>query len=272
MAEGNKSKQTRREKREIREHLRLKAPMIYQVVREEGEEELARPLTSLWWSGVAAGFAISMSIVSEAALRRSLPETPWASLIAHFGYCVGFIIVVLGRLQLFTENTVTAVLPVMAEQTAQSVLKMLRLWIIVFAANFVGTAIFALATTYIGFFPDAQLQEMLSISHHLAAKPPLDMMLSGVAAGFLIAAMVWMLPSAQSAAFWVVTLMTYIIAISDLAHVVAGSAEIGLLVANGELGVLQAAGGFLLPAFVGNVIGGTALFALLAYGQVMEEL
>ena len=98
------------------------------------------------------------------------------------------------------------------------------------------------------------------------------MLLHGVTAGFLIAAMVWMIPNAHHATVLVVTVITYVIAVADLPHVVAGSAEIGLLVAAGELGPVAAFTGFLLPCFIGNVIGGTVLFALLAYGQVKQEL
>lgn len=265
-------KQSQEDKKDVKDHQRLKAPVVYRIIMEEGEEELARPLGSLWWSGLAAGLAISMSVVSEAALHAHLPDTAWRPLVENFGYCVGFLIVVLGRLQLFTENTVTAVLPVMSEQTLTSLTKMLRLWVVVFAANFVGAAIFATAAYYLNILPSYLVEAMMEISHHFAAKPPVEMLLHGVTAGFLIAAMVWMIPNAHHSVFWVVTLMTYVIAVADLAHVVAGSAEIGLLVVAGELSPLAAAAGFLVPAFVGNVIGGTALFALLAYGQVKQEL
>ena len=267
--QGKLSKQ---ESREVEERLRLRAPVVYEIVRAEGEEELARPVASLWWSGLAAGIAISMSVVSEGLLRRHVPDVPWRPLIEDLGYTVGFLIVVLGRLQLFTENTITAVLPLMAERTPHNLYQTGRLWGIVFAANIVGTMIFALAATYGGIFPPDQIDAFREISLHFMSKPPFEMMLHGIPAGFLIAVMVWMIPSAKGADFWVILLLTYLIALGDFSHVIAGSAEAFLLLAHGEIGLWQTFAGFLAPAFVGNVIGGTALFTVLAYSQVRKEL
>jgi formate/nitrite transporter FocA (FNT family) len=103
-------------------------------------------------------------------------------------------------------------------------------------------------------------------------KSPDAMLLQGIPAGFLIAGMVWMIPSAEGADFWVILLTTYLIALCDLTHVVAGSAEAFLLLVAGDIGLGRALGGFLLPVLIGNIIGGTALFTLLAYGQVKDEL
>lgn len=66
--------------------------------------------------------------------------------------------------------------------------------------------------------------------------------------------------------------MTYVTAPGNPAHVVAGSTKAFLLRISGEIGIRQTVGDFLLPALIGNVIGGTVLFTLLAYGQVKEEL
>lgn len=263
---------TRAETREVEEKQRLPAPVVYEIVRAEGEEELARPLTSLWWSGVAAGIAISMSLVSEGLLRLYLPDTPWRPLLENFGYCVGFVIVVIGRLQLFTENTITAVLPVVAHRSGPGLFRMVRLWVVVFAANMVGTLIFAVAATYAGLFTDGQIGAFVEISRHFMDRDAGAMLLQGIPAGFLIAVMVWMIPSAEGAEFWVVIMITYMIALGDMAHVVAGSIEAFLLLLHGEIGLWRTLAGFMAPAFVGNVIGGTALFTLLAYGQVKEEI
>jgi formate/nitrite transporter FocA (FNT family) len=103
-------------------------------------------------------------------------------------------------------------------------------------------------------------------------RPALDMLLQGIPSGFLIAAMVWMIPSAEGADFWVIVVITYIIALGDMVHVVAGSAEAFLLLFAGDIGLWHVFGIFMAPAFAGNVIGGTVLFALLAYGQVKEEI
>lgn len=260
------------EEKEVEERVRLRVPVVYEIVRQEGEEELARPLSSLWWSGMAAGLGISMSVVAESLLLRGLPDTSWRPLITNFGYCAGFLIVVLGRLQLFTENTITAVLPLLAERSWRNVLLTARLWIIVFAANLVGTFVFSFAVLYFAIFPVEQIEAFLVVSRHFMEKTAAEMLLHGIPAGFLIAAMVWMIPSAKGAEFWVITLMTYLIALGDLSHVIAGSTEAFLLLISGEISVWRTVGEFLVPTFVGNVIGGTVLFTLLAYGQIKEEI
>jgi formate/nitrite transporter FocA (FNT family) len=80
--------------------------VIYEIVRRLGDEEMDRPVFSLWWSGVAAGLSISFSLLTQAVLQAHLPPAPWTGVVTSLGYSVGFLMEVLGRQQLFTENTV----------------------------------------------------------------------------------------------------------------------------------------------------------------------
>jgi formate/nitrite transporter FocA (FNT family) len=100
----------------------------------------------------------------------------------------------------------------------------------------------------------------------------IDMFFKAISAGFIIAAMVWLIPSAEAAQFWVITLMTYLIAAGGFVHIVAGSVEAFLLVVNGELGIGRMVIDFMVPTLLGNIVGGTALFALISYAQVMKEI
>ncbi len=269
---GSSPDLTKEDEEDVEERVRLRAPIVYHIIEEEGEEELTRPTSSLWWSGIAAGLCISMSVVAEGLLHKHLPDTPWRPLVENFGYTVGFLIVVLGRLQLFTENTITAVLPVMTDRSGRIFYLLMRLWAVVFIANVVGTFLFAAAVTYGGIFGPEQIESFREISRHFMEKDATEMALHGIPAGFLIAAMVWMMPSAENASFWVITLMTYLIALGDLSHVVAGSTEAFLLLLNGEIGLWTTFGTFMIPTYFGNVLGGTMLFTMLAYAQVKEEL
>lgn len=253
-------------------HTRLPAKTIYAIVSREGSEELARPVNSLWWSGVAAGIAISASVVAKAALQLALPDTPLKDVIANLGYCVGFILVVLGRMQLFTENTITVVLPLITSFSRDCLLCTLRLWSVVFAANLVGTFIAAFFSDVVGMATAEQLAAYQDLGRHLMGKDWMQMLLHAIPAGFFIAAMVWMLPSARGFELWVIVIATYLIAIGDFAHVIVGSMEVFLLVLAGEVSVWGMVWDFLIPVLLGNVIGGTVLFSLLAYGQVKEEL
>ena len=257
---------------DIENRSRLRAPIIYEIVREEGDEEMDRPVASLWWSGVAAGLSISFSPLAQASLFTLLPDRPWRGLISDFGYSVGFLIVVLARQQLFTENTLTVVLPVMAEFSRRNLLRAGRIWSLVLAANLTGTVIAAAFCIFSPAIDPAIRDAMITLSRQTLAHAPWEMLFRGITAGFLIAAMVWLIPSAKGSEFHVITLMTYLIAISQSAHIVAGGVEVFLLVFAGVADVPTVLIQFILPVLAGNIFGGTALFALLAYAQVMREI
>jgi formate/nitrite transporter FocA (FNT family) len=82
----------------------------------------------------------------------------------------------------------------------------------------------------------------------------------------------WIRAGASSSELWIVVVLTYAIALGDFTHVIAGSAEAFLLLFDGQVGIGQAFGGMILPSLVGNVVGGTGLFAILAHAQVREEI
>jgi formate/nitrite transporter FocA (FNT family) len=256
----------------VQDSARLSALQIYEILRREGEEEMDRPVTSLWWSGVAAGLSISVSLIAEGVLQMHLPNAPWRPLVTGFGYTIGFVIAVMARHQLFTENTITAVLPVAADLSFKALARMGRLWSLVLIANLAGTLLAALFCTYAPVITPDLRQTMLEISQVSVSHPPVEIICKAVAAGFLIAAMAWLLPSADATQLQVIVVMTYVIAIGQFAHVIAGSFEGFMLVANGRIGLWPMLSGFAAPALLGNIIGGTLLFALIAYGQVAKEM
>jgi formate/nitrite transporter FocA (FNT family) len=263
---------TRREIEDVEERSSPRTPVIYEIVSRLGEEEMARPVTSLWWSGVAAGLSISFSLFAQAILQMHLPDTTWRPLITSLGYTVGFVMVVLARQQLFTENTITVVLPVMANFSRANLVGLARMWIVVFLANMAGTLFAALFCTFTPVVSPELRESMLAVSSHIQHLGWMEAMFRAVGAGFLIAALVWLIPGAESAQFHVIVLMTWLISIAGFAHVVAGSIEAFMLVLNGQMGVGAMLGDFFAPVLISNVIGGTALFALIAYAQVMQEI
>lgn len=263
---------SKEEVEEIDDHLRLRAVVVYEIIRVEGEGELARGFNALWWSGLAAGLSIGLSVVAQAMLAAHLPDEPWKFLIEKLGYSVGFIVVIMGRQQLFTENTLTAVLPVIARQKLEWLLVMLRLWGIVFLANMVGCLIFAASIAYTAMLPVEVEANVRQISEHMMENSALEMFVKGIAAGWIIAALVWMLPSAENTEFFLIGLMTYLIALGEFTHVIAGSVEAFYLWVQGSITASETFLHFLLPTLAGNVFGGTVLFAVFSYAQVREEI
>jgi len=258
--------------KEIAERSAPITPVIYEVVRRFGEEEMSRPGVSLWWSGVAAGLSISFSLLAESILRLRVPDGAWQPLLVSLGFPVGFLMVVLGRQQLFTENTITMVLPVMDKATAHNFRRLGRVWSIVLAANLFGTLLAALFCTFTPAVSEDVRAAMLELSRHALDKTWAEMLFRGITAGFLMAAMVWLMPGADTMHFHVVFVMTYLIGISDAVHIVTGSVQAFMLVANGEGRAGSLLFGFGLPVLAGNIIGGTALFAVISYAQVMKEI
>lgn len=258
--------------RSVEKATALSPRLIHEVIRYDGEEELKRPFFSLFWSGIAAGVLISFSIIGKAMFMAYLPDARWQPLIVNFGYSFGFLLVILGRMQLFTENTIVTVLPVMAHRTLDSLLQLLRLWGIVLLANVIGCLIAACTMVYTGVLPSDIGAEVITLSQKAMSLPALDALARGVPAGILIAALVWMLPQASSSSFWVILLFTWLIGVCGFTHVVAGSVEMAYLLVAGEISAGAAVGGFFLPVLAGNVIGGTLIFAFLASAQVTDEI
>lgn len=251
---------------------RLSARLIYEVIRRDGEAELTRPLMSLFWSGVAAGLLISLSVLGEAIFRVHLPEADWVFLLENLGYAFGFIVVILGRMQLFTENTITTVLPVVAKWSAETTLRMIRLWVVVLAANVAGAFLAALFMQGSGAFSAPLLAAFADLARHAVLMGADESFARAIPAGVLVAAIVWMMPTAQGSGVLIITAFTWLIAAGDFTHVIAGAVEMWILVGLGELSLARAAAEFFLPVLAGNVLGGTATFTLLAWGQVRNEV
>jgi len=255
------------EREEVLQRSSPTGAIVYHAVKKEGEDELDRSTSSLGWSGLAAGLSMGFSFVAEALLRSSLPDAPWRPLLSKFGYSVGFLIVVLGRQQLFTENTLTVILPLLRRRDSVTLRNVLRLWAVVLSANLVGTAIFAFVAARTTAFEPSVRDAFFALGREAMAASVPTTLLRGIYAGWLIALMVWLLPFAESARVAVIIIITYLVGLGSLSHVIAGSVETLYLVAAGDQSLLQYIGGYLVPSLVGNVIGGVSLVAAIAHAQ-----
>lgn len=267
------SKMDRSERKQVDDMAGVKSSVIYEAIRTGGEHELERSSNALWWSGVTAGLAISTSVLCTGFLSSYLPDAKWTHLVVSLGYPVGFLLVILGRLQLFTENTMTPMLTVFRKLGWYNIRRTARLWSIVFLANMTGCLLAAATLTFIAIVPPEQLEGILSVSRHYAEASAREHAMWGIPAGFLIASLVWVLPRMESAGeVMIIFIITYVIGLGGLSHVVAGSTEIFILIFRGELSLMDGVFQDILPALVGNVAGGTGLFAALTYAQVMDEV
>jgi formate/nitrite transporter FocA (FNT family) len=212
-------------------------------------------------------------VIAEAGLHHKLPPGFAArEIVADLGYSLGFLMVILGRMQLFTEQTIVTVLPVMAAPSWAKLGGTARLWAIVFAGNMIGAAIAAAMNIHLHLTSPGLTGAMLEVSRNLLGKEWLELLAQGVPAGFLIASIAWIRAGVTQGDFAIILVVTYAIALGDFTHVIAGAAETFLLLFAGEIGPGRALGGMILPVLIGNVLGGTGLFALLAHAQVRREM
>lgn len=260
------------ERRQAAEFAPLGAPVIHEIIRDEGQSELKRPADAMAWSGLAGGLSMGFSFLTQALLRSGLPDAPWRELVSSFGYTIGFVIVVLGRQQLFTESTLSAVLPVLTKRDGDSVAATARLWSVVLVSNLVGTWLFATLLAF-GRLVRPEVEPSLSaLAAESVAHPFWPTLVRATVAGWLIALMVWLLPSARSARLFVIILITYVVALAKLSHIIAGSSEAAYGVLTGT-----ASGGdyvfrFLIPTLLGNILGGVGLVAMLNHAPIAHQL
>jgi len=243
--------------------------IVFEAIALEGEEELERSSAALAWSGLAAGLSMGFSMVAEGLLATYLPDADWRPLIAKLGYSVGFVIVILGRQQLFTENTLTPILPLLKQRTARMFANVMRLWSVVLIANLVGAlAVGAVAVNTAAFDPDVQ-QSFIEIGRKAIEHDFGTVFLRAIFAGWLIALMVWLLPFAESARVAVIVLITYVVGLGQFAHIIAGAVEVSALAASGSATWWEVISRFIIPTLFGNIVGGVLLVAMLNYAQVV---
>jgi formate/nitrite transporter FocA (FNT family) len=257
------------EKKEVDERSAPSGRVVYKAILKEGEGELERPSSALFWSGLAAGLSMGFSLVTEGLLTAYLPDAHWRPLVAKFGYSIGFLIVILGRQQLFTENTLTPILPLLKRKDGATLLNVLRLWGVVLAANLLGAFLFAWAVGKTSAF-DPEIQRSFAELGRKAMNPgALTILWRGVFAGWLIALMVWLLPFAETARVWVIIIITYVVGLGHLSHIIAGAVEVFTLAVMGEASWPFVLAHYIAPTLAGNILGGVTLVAALNHAQVV---
>ncbi|EKK5245742.1 formate/nitrite transporter family protein [Cronobacter sakazakii] len=254
------------------EELPSRAMAIHEHIRQDGEKEMERDAMALFWSAIAAGLSMGASLLAKGIFHVHLEGIPGGFLLESLGYTFGFIIVIMARQQLFTENTVTAVLPVMQNPTGTNMRLLLRLWGVVLLGNIIGTGLAALAFEFMPIFDEATRDAFVTIGMEVMHNTPGEMFANAIISGWIIATMVWMFPSAGAAKIVVIILMTWLIALGNTTHIVVGTVEILYLVFNGTIHWSEFFWPFALPTLAGNIIGGTFIFALLSHAQIRNDM
>lgn len=262
----------KKQRREAEDHTSVSALVVHEAIRKDGEEELRRPTSALAWSGLAAGMSMGFSLVTQGLIRAYLPDQPWRPLLVRLGYPIGFLIVIIGRQQLFTENTLTAIIPLLARRNLETLVQVLRLWTVVLTANLVGAHLFAWVVSNTPMLQPQVQHAMFELATEVMAVSFGAAILRGIFAGWLIAMVVWMLAAVNSGRAAIIIIITYVVGLAELTHVIAGSVEVLFLVMVGARSWLSVAWGYLLPTLIGNIIGGVSLTAVVNHAQVVSGM
>jgi formate-nitrite transporter family protein len=251
---------------------RLSAVEIHHNVLEPGLKELQRPAAALLWSSLASGLVIGFSFVGGGYVA-SLVGDGGKQAAAAAVYPLGFILVIVARSELFTENTLVPVVPFLERRDGETFLNLLRVWGLLLVGNMVGAAIFGWTLARTPMVEPGLHRELARLAADTTSGGFAQILYAGVFAGWLIALLSWLLAAthatgAQIALIW---LCTAPIAALHFRHSIAGSVEAFYRAASGAASWGGMLGGFVVPSVIGNAIGGVLLVALLNYGQVAAD-
>ncbi|HZI73086.1 MAG TPA: formate/nitrite transporter family protein [Gemmatimonadales bacterium] len=251
---------------------RLSAVEIHDNILEPAKKEMDRPAASLLWSALASGMVIGFSFLASAFAAHLVSE-PYRTAAAAAAYPLGFIFVVMARSELFTENTLDPVVPLLEQRNWETFRKMLRMWGLLLAGNLVGALIFGWVLARTPVVQPELHPSMLKIATEVSSGGFGQVLYAGVFAGWLIALLSWLLASTHSTPAQIVLIWLCTAPISALhfRHSIAGSVEAFYRAASGGASWGSMLGQFVVPAVIGNAIGGVLLVALLNYGQVAQE-
>jgi formate/nitrite transporter FocA (FNT family) len=250
---------------------RLSAEETFQRIVADAGEEVERDNSELFFSGLAAGFAISLTFLLHAVVAAAVTG-PGKTVLGALLYPLGFLYIIIGRYQLYTENTLPPVALVL--ERIASVPTLLRVWGIVLAANVVGAAAGTFVLANSGVMSPEVAGTAAEFGRKALAITPLDLFLKGLFAGWLVAGVVWMLHAVRDSVSRI--LLVYVVFLTipaaELYHIVVSVSDVLYLVFLGEAALVPAVVGFLLPVLLGNTIGGVVLVTLVNYAQTSDRL
>ena len=243
---------------------------IFQRVAASADEELSLSMRLIFFSGLAAGLSIGLSFLARAAITARVPYDE-TGLIGNLLYPIGFILIVLGRYQLFTENTLTPVTLVLTRLA--SIPALLRNWGVVLGANVLGAAIVAFIFANTSILEPEAMEVAIGFGEHALAYGWSTLFMKGIIAGWLVASMVWLIHAARDTVtrLFLVFFIMYLIPSADLFHCIVGACEVLFMFFSGHATLSAAMIGFFLPVVLGNTVGGVILVAILNYAQTRDN-
>jgi formate/nitrite transporter FocA (FNT family) len=247
------------------------AIQIFAQVAKNARQELRRSARSLAVSGFAGGITMGLTGLATAIARAELGTSGVAQFITNLLYPVGFIAVILGRAQLFTENTLYPVALVLSER--RHYLATLRLWAIVLVFNCLGTLAFAALAVRTDALQPKYVASLVALGMEVADHSLSTIFWSAIIGGWIIALVAWLVSGSHSisGSMLLIWLLAFVVGVGHFAHSIASSGEVLSAVLHHQL-ALTSYFRWLWPALLGNIVGGVGLVTLLEYGQTAETV
>ena len=243
---------------------------VFARVLASADHELESSNAYLFWSGLGAGGAIGLTFVARIVFTDAAGETE-PGLLGNLLYPIGFLIIVLGRYQLFTENTLTPVVLVLTKLA--SLANLLRLWVVVLVANMIGAIGIAALIAYFDVFDVKRVVLAIDISRHAYEAPLAQLVSKGILAGWIVAAMVWLVHCGRDTVSKIlfVFLLMYFVGVGGFFHVITSSVEVFYLSFRTDVPFWPLFPEFVAPVLIGNILGGVTFVAILNYAQFAEH-
>jgi len=252
---------------------RFSATEIFQRIVASAEQEVEDTHAELFYSGIAAGFGITITLLGYTVVSAMVGDAGGlARLVKPLLYPIGFVIIVIGHYQLYTENTLPPVTLVLTRLS--SIPALFRVWGLVLLGNVVGVGIgaFVLANTAVLSPAEAAVAEQFAIeAMHVSWW---GVFFKAVFAGWLVGGLVWVDHGTRDTVGRIVItyLLIYLIPVVDLFHIITSIGDALILFFRGGAALLPLIWEFLLPVFLGNTLGGVVLVGVLNYAHTGEHV
>ena len=245
---------------------------IYEQTRKEGQRRLARPPLELAATALVGGFDVSVGVVAY-ALAANAVHGPGGQLAGAIAVGVGFVFIVVGRSELFTENFLIPVAGLERDRLA-SWLKLGELWLVALVFNLAGGVLIAVVVTSHDVLPRGTAGEFTRLAEHISSRSTLPAFLSAVLAGALMTVMTWFVEGAADS-LGVRIVMAWVtgavIALGTFNHAIVSTLELIFgMRAGADVDTSQLFANLGL-AVAGNLIGGLCLVTFVRTVQAAES-
>lgn len=244
---------------------------IYERICEDSEEEIDRTAESLAFSGLFAGFAIGLAPLALALVTVALgADAPATTLVAALLYPIGYVAVIMGRAQFFTENTLYPVM--LSLRQPRFWWPTVRISTVVLATNLLGAFVFAALAVSTDALGAPVRDELVANGAKYVEGTVGEVFFAAVITGFLLALVAWLVEACDGAGarIAVIWALTSLVALGTFDHCVASTVVVLAALIDGSASLGDSVAWF-APALLGNILGGVLIVTSINYGQIRDE-